>query len=255
MRKLLVIGVGAGNPDFMTVQAIKALNQADVFFAFDKGDQKSDLVQFRRDICERFIENKQYRFVAIEDPVRDSEPTGYKGGVETWHRERAQRLASQIEAEIGENGCGAFLVWGDPSIYDSTLRLLDLLRTESGLAFESEVIPGISSVQALAASHRLVLNTIGGSIAVTTGRELAEGGFPNTAETVVVMLDRGDGLKAAAQMDVEIHWGAYLGTANEVLVSGRSRDVIGEIEEIRAREKQRHGWIMDTYVLRRVRAK
>lgn len=251
MRKLLVIGIGAGNPDFLTIQAVKALNRADVFFVFDKGERKSDLVRLRQDICERFIENKSYRFVTIDDPVRDPEPHGYKHGVEAWHRERALKLAAQIEAEVGEDGCGAFLVWGDPSLYDSTLRLLDLLRAQGSLAFESEVIPGISSVQALAASHQLVLNTIGGSIAITTGRELAERGFPASAETVVVMLDRGDGLKAAAEMDVEIHWGAYLGTPNEVLVSGKLRDVLGEIEQIRAREKQRHGWIMDTYVLRR----
>jgi precorrin-6A synthase len=254
MRTLLVIGIGAGNPDHVTVQAIKALNRADVFFAFDKGEQKSDLVRLRKEICERFIEGGSYRFVEIEDAARDAEPHGYKRGVATWHRERALKLARQIEAELGENGCGAFLVWGDPSLYDSTLRLLDLLRTESNLGFQTEVIPGISSVQTLAASHGLVLNTVGGSIAITTGRELAEKGFPDSAETVVVMLDRGDGLKAAAEMDVEIHWGAYLGTPKEVLVSGRSRDVIGEIEEIRAREKERNGWIMDTYMLRRTRA-
>lgn len=251
MRTLLVIGIGAGNPEFMTVQAIKALNRAEVFFVFDKGNQKSDLLRLRKDICERFIENRSYRFATIEDSVRDSETHGYRSGVETWHRERALKLASEIEAEIGETGCGAFLVWGDPSLYDSTLRLLDLLRTESGLAFEIEVIPGISSVQALAASHRLTLNTIGGSFVVTTGRELAEKGFPAGADTLVVMLDRGDGLKAASQMDVEIHWGAYLGTPGEIVVSGRSRDVVAEIEKIRARERQRNGWIMDTYVLRR----
>lgn len=253
MKTLLVIGIGTGNPDHMTVQGIKAMNRADVFFAFEKGEQKSDLVRLRREICERFIENRSYRFVEIEDAARDAEPHGYKRAVETWHRDRALKLAQQIEAELGENGCGAFLVWGDPSLYDSTLRLLDLLRTESKLAFESEVIPGISSVQALAASHALVLNTIGGSIAIITGRELAESGFPGSAESVVVMLDRGDGLKAAAEMDVEIHWGAYLGTPDEVLVSGRSCDVIRGIEEIRAREKERNGWIMDTYMLRRMR--
>lgn len=251
MRKLLVVGIGAGDPDLLTVQAIDALNRADVFFVFDKGEAKSELVGLRKEICERFIKNRSYRFVSIEDPVRDPVPQGYKRGVETWHRERAARLAACIEAEIGADGCGAFLVWGDPSLYDSTLRLLDILRTDGAFAFDCTVIPGISSIQVLAARHRLVLNAIGGTIAITTGRELAESGLPAGADSIVVMLDRGDGLRAAARADVEIYWGAYLGTPAEQLVSGRLSDVIDRIERIRAEEKTRHGWIMDTYLLRR----
>lgn len=251
MRKLLVIGIGAGNPDFLTVQAINALNEADVFFVFDKGESKSGLLRLRKDICGRFIKEHAYRFVTIEDPVRDPEPHGYKHGVEDWHRERAARLASRIATEVGESGCGAFLVWGDPSLYDSTLRLIGLLRDAGGLAFDCEVIPGISSVQALAARHQLVLNTIGGTVQITTGRALAENGLPPGADSIVVMLDRGDGLRAAAREDVDIHWGAYLGTPDEQLVCGRLRDVIDEIERIRAAGKARNGWIMDTYLLRR----
>ena len=254
MRKLLVIGIGAGSPDYVTVQAIDALNRAGVFFVFDKGEAKGDLVALRKEICERFITHRDYRFVSIDDPVRDPEPHGYKRGVETWHRARAERLATRIAAEVAEDGCGAFLVWGDPSLYDSTLRLLDLVREDDRFAFEIEVIPGISSVQVLAARHRLVLNTIGGSVLVTTGRALAERGWPDGADSVVVMLDRGDGLRAAVREDVEIYWGALLGTPRERLVSGKLADVVDEIERIRAEEKARSGWIMDIYLLRRIRS-
>ncbi len=251
MRKLLVIGIGAGNPDYLTVQAIDALNAADVFFVFDKGDAKSELIALRKEICERFVKDRDYRFVSIDDPVRDAAPQGYKRGVETWHRERAHRLAAQISAEVAEDGCGAVLVWGDPSLYDSTLRLLDLVREEKAFAFECEVIPGVSSVQALAARHGLVLNAIGGSILVTTGRELAAHGWPEAVESVVVMLDRGDGLRAACRDGVEIYWGALLGTPRERLISGPLVAVIDEIERIRTEEKTRSGWVMDIYLLRR----
>lgn len=254
MRKLLVIGIGAGNPDYLTVQAIDALNRADVFFVFDKGEAKGDLVALRREICERFIKTRDYRFVSIEDPARDPLPHGYKRGVEAWHRARAERLAARIRAEVAEDGCGAFLVWGDPSLYDSTLRLLDLVRAESALAFDIEVIPGISSVQVLAARHGLVLNDIGGSVMVTTGRELAEKGWAHAADSMVVMLDRGDGLRAACREDVEIYWGALLGTPRERLVSGRLPNVIDDIERIRAEEKAESGWLMDIYLLRRRRS-
>jgi precorrin-6A synthase len=48
----------------------------------------------------------------------------------------------------GEDECGAFLVWGDPSLYDSTLRIIDQLIARGAVTFEYEVIPGISAIQA-----------------------------------------------------------------------------------------------------------
>lgn len=255
MRRLLVIGIGAGNPDYITIQAINALNQADAFFVFDKGEAKGDLVRFRKEICERHMKDRPFKFISIADPVRDPEPGGYKLGVADWHRERAKRLAAQITAEVDVNGCGAFLVWGDPSLYDSTLRLVDLLRSEGGLEFDCEVIPGISSVQALAARHAMVLNEVGEPVHITTGRKLVKHGMPETEESVVVMLDGGETLRTICDDDIEIHWGAYLGTPDEILLSGKLRDLVDVIEQIRAREKEKHGWIMDTYVLRRTRPK
>ena len=50
MKRLLVIGIGAGNPDYITLQAVKALNRVDVFFLMDKGPHKDKLIDLRRDI-------------------------------------------------------------------------------------------------------------------------------------------------------------------------------------------------------------
>jgi precorrin-2 methylase len=70
---------------------------------------------------------------------------------------------------------GGFLVWGDPTLYDSTIRIIELIKAGERADFDYEVIPGISSVQALVAKHRLPINLIGEAIHVTTGRKLAEG--------------------------------------------------------------------------------
>ena len=51
--------------------------------------------------------------------------------------------------------------------------------------------------------------------------------------------------------EVDIYWGAYLGREDEVLISGNLREVMGDIERIRALKKAEKGWIMDTYLLRR----
>lgn len=247
MRKLLAIGIGAGNPEHVTVQAIEALNRVDVFFAADKGELKSDLLALRKHICDRFIRGRNYRFVEAPDPVRDPAIGAYSQRVAAWHGERAQLWAALMARELGEGQVGACLVWGDPSLYDSTLRILHEL---AGSAFELEVIPGISSVSALAASHRIPLHRVGGSLHITTGRKLASDAEHN--DDIVVMLD---GEQAWTRLDpraFEIFWGAYLGTPNELLRHGVLADVSSDIQRVRAEARAAHGWIFDIYYLRRI---
>jgi precorrin-6A synthase len=250
MKKVFVIGIGAGNPDYVTVQAINALNQIDVFFMIDKGDEKDDLIRLRKEICDRHVKNKSYRIVEAVDPPRDRAPSSYEPTVRAWHEQRAGIYERLIGEELGEDECGAFLVWGDPSLYDSTLRIIDQIMARRAIAFDYEVIPGISAVQALAARHRLALNRIGRPVHITTGRKLGMG-LPQEADDVVVMLDGDCAFKKIDDPDIDIYWGAYLGTEDEILVSGRLREVGPAIERMRADAKARKGWVMDTYLLRR----
>jgi precorrin-6A synthase len=250
MRKVFVIGIGAGNPDYITVQAINALNEVDVFFVMDKGEAKDDLVRLRKDICERYIKDKPYRTVETTDPARDRTPSSYEAAVRAWHEQRAEIYERLIGEELGENECGAFLVWGDPSLYDSTLRIIDEIIARGNVAFEHEVIPGISAIQALAARHRIPLNRIGRPVHITTGRRIA-GGLPNDIDDVIVMLDADCSFKAIDDTDIDIYWGAYIGAEDEMLVEGDLREVGSDIERKRTEAKARKGWIMDTYLLRR----
>jgi precorrin-6A synthase len=248
-RKVLLIGIGAGNPEYVTIQAINALNQVSVFFIPNKGIDKRDLARLRRKICDRFIENTNYRTVDFDTPVRDSSCPSYGEGVDRWHDDVEGVYERLLMEELGEGECGAFLVWGDPSLYDSALRILDRIRAKGSFELEYEVIPGISSVQALAAAHKVPLNCIGESVMITTGRRLVEG-FPNNVDSVVVMLDGQSAFKSVDE-DVDIYWGAYVGTEDEILVSGKLREVLDEIERVREAARERKGWIMDTYLLKR----
>jgi precorrin-6A synthase len=172
-RKILIIGIGAGNPEHVTVQAVKALNQARVFFVPSKGAEKADLAGLRREIIERFVEGTNYRVVGFDNPVRDSSSASYRGGVADWHDAVEAVYEQLIADELDEESCGAFLAWGDPSLYDSILRILEKIRAKGNFDLDYEVIPGISSVQALAAAHKIPINRIGESVAITTGRKLA----------------------------------------------------------------------------------
>ena len=166
-----------------------------------------------------------------------------------WHAERAALWGKAIASELPEGGVGAFLAWGDPSLYDSTLRILDAILAEDPHTFDYDVLPGITAVSALTARHRIVLNGIGEPVLITTGRRLLDE-WPRTG-TVVVMLD-GDCAFRQVDPSTQIWWGAYLGTEHELLVSGAIGEVGERIAEIRASARAEHGWIMDTYLLRSV---
>jgi precorrin-6A synthase len=250
MRRLLVIGIGAGDPEHVTVQAIRALNEADVFFVIEKGHETDELVRVRREICERYIDGPSYRIVDVADPPRDRTTPAYREAVEEWRAQRAQAWERAIATELAEDGCGAFLVWGDPSLYDSTLAVLERILARGEVAFEHEVIAGISSVQALTARHRIPLNRVGRAVQITTGRLLAQG-FPDGVDEVVVMLDADCSFRHVQDEDVEIYWGAYIGMEDELLVSGPLGEVADEIVRVRAQARERKGWIMDAYLLRR----
>ncbi len=244
MREILVIGIGSGNPEHVTYEAVRELNRADLVLVPRKGAAKADLAELRRAVCERYLENPATRVVEFEMPVRDA-GGDYRQGVDAWHRAIAGRYRALLEPETG---VAALLVWGDPSLYDSTLRILDLLA-EGGFAFVRRVIPGISSLQVLAARHGVALNAIGGAVEVTTGRRLREA-LPE-ADAVAVLLDGECAFAAIDPAGLRIYWGAYLGMPNEILIAGPLAEVADRIVAARARARAENGWIMDTYLLRR----
>ncbi len=249
-RTALVIGIGAGDPGHVTVGAIEAMRAADAVFVLEKATAGT-LTGIRQEIIEKYA--PATRLVLVPDPPRDrsaehgaSRPDGaYAANVDAWHDARAAALVAAIAEHVPEGGAAGFLVWGDPSLYDSTLRVLE--RVGRVLPIVPRVIPGITSVQALTAAHAILLNRVGEPIHITTGRRLADDDGRNT----VVMLDADCTFRETAEPTDHIYWGAYLGTPDEILIEG----AVGEVGELIARTRrearERHGWIMDVYLLRR----
>ena len=248
MRRVLVVGVGAGDPEYMTVAAIRALNEAQVIFEPDRAT--SDLTAARAELVRRYAQ-APLRTVQVTEPRRERAAPDYERAVARWREARARAWEEAIAGELGPDECGAFLVWGDPSLYDSTITVLDAVRAAGRIEFSIEVVPGVSSLHALAARHRIALNHVAGAVLITTGRRLAEHGLPDDVGDVVVMLDGDCAFRQLTGERLEIYWGAYLGTHDELLVSGPLAEVAGEIERVRAQARERKGWIMDTYLLRR----
>jgi precorrin-6A synthase len=250
MKNILIIGIGAGDPDYITMQAVNALNRVDVFFIMDKGPSKTKLIELRKEICRRYLRGDDHRFVDATSPAWTRGTEDYFSTVDDLNRDKQALFERLISEEMADGECGAFLVWGDPTLYDSTIRIVEIIASSGRHQLDYEVIPGISSIQALAAKHKTTLNRIGQSIEITTGRKLAEG-FPDNTDSVVVMLDAEDTYKRFVDQNIDIYWGAYVGMPQEILVSGKLKDVAEDIGRIRAEARRANGWIMDSYLMRR----
>jgi precorrin-6A synthase len=227
-------------PQHVTPEASAALRSCDYALAAEKSVD-DPLLAVRREICrEHGLE-----LVAVPDPERDraAPAAGYHAAVHDWH---AARVTAYARVLGSRGGTAAFLVWGDPSLYDSTVRVVEALADQ--LPLEYDVVPGISAPQLLAARHRIVLHPVGRPVHLTTARRLPEA-VANGETGIVVML--GSAPDLAAVGDWSIWWGANLGTPSEELVAGRVRDVVADVEAARERARASAGWVMDVYLLRR----
>ncbi|MFD5747386.1 precorrin-6A synthase (deacetylating) [Streptomyces sp. NPDC127033] len=253
-RAILVIGIGAGDPDHLTLQAVKAMGRADVFFVVGKGREKESLTDLRHTMIEEHARGP-YRVVRVADPGRDRGPMdhgAYRSAVQDWRDRRADLFECLLREEMRPGETAAFLVWGDPSLYDSTLGILSAVEARGSVSTAIEVIPGITSVSTLAARHRIPLNRVGRPVHITPARHLPDLGRGDDGDhgDIVVMLDAHASFTQVEGDDIWIYWGAYLGTPDELLIAGPLREVSDRIRAVRADARARHGWIMDTYLLR-----
>ena len=253
MIALSLVGIGTGNPDHLTRQGVAAFNAADVILIPRKGESKADLAELRESLCAAVVSNPATRIVHIDMPVRDSADTDYVGAVNRWHDAIANVWLDSITTHLPQGGRLALLVWGDPSLYDSTLRIAERLklRLASGMDLQVSVVPGITALQALTAAHAIPLNDINAPVTITTGRQLRDHGWPASAETIAVMLDGECSFHHIDPAGITIWWGAYIGMPEQMLVSGLLAEVAGQIVQQRQTARAAHGWIMDTYLLRR----
>lgn len=239
--ELLLIGIGTGNPDHLTREAEAALRSADLVLIPDKGEDKAELAALRDAICDAVAPSvPRGRFVV---PVRRAD-AGYLSGVEDWHDALAAAWAAAIPPGTGRV---ALLVWGDPSLYDSTLRIAARLRPAPLV----RVVPGITALQALTAAHGIPLNDLGRPVVITTGRQLRDHGWPACADRVAVMLDGDCAFRSLDPAGVSIWWGACVGMARQLLDHGPLAEAGPRILKARAAARARHGWVMDIYLLAR----
>ncbi|HET9692034.1 MAG TPA: precorrin-6A synthase (deacetylating) [Acidimicrobiales bacterium] len=253
MRRVRVIGVGLGEPAQLTGEAVAAIRSLDVVLTLEKAGP-GDLGAVRRALVAAAAGDRPGGpppIVDAPDPPRDRRSSAYEGAVDAWTDARAATYAGLLQRAVPDGATAGLLAWGDPAFYDSTLRVLEGVAA-AGLALDVDVVPGVSSVAALAAAHRISLTRVGRPLVVTTGRRLRSDGWPPAADDVVVMLDGGDAFRSVDPAGVHVHWGAHLASPDQVLVAGPLADVADDITAARQAARARRGWVMDIYLLRRV---
>lgn len=229
MRRLRVIGVGPGDPELMTYAAARAIESSDYLVVTDRSGTA------KQGMPAPLLHAPDKPVVRVQAVPRQ-------------HDALARSYADVLAAHPGDAG---FVVWGDPAFHDATIAALERvvadLGAEPGLVLD--VVPGVSSVQLLAARHRLVLQGSDLPLHVTTGRELADA-VRAGQDNLLVMINRT--LEPLAGLDDwSIWWGGNLGSPDEELVAGRVADVLPEIHAARDRLTAAVGWVLDIYLLRK----
>lgn len=248
MIALDLIGIGTGNPDHLTRQAEAALRAADLILLPIKGAEKSGLADLRRTICDG-LPGLAARIVEFDLPRRDGRAE-YLDAVADWHAAIAGTWAGLIAAHLPQGGRVALMVWGDPCLYDSSLRIAARLGA-GGMALAVSVVPGITSLQVLCAAHRIPLNALAAPVVITTGRRLRSEGWPEGADRVAVMLDAGGAFEVLDPDGVTIWWGGCLGLPEERLEHGPLAEAGPRILQARAELRRHLGWVMDIYLMQR----
>ncbi|MBX7449322.1 precorrin-6A synthase (deacetylating) [Mycolicibacterium sp. 3033] len=252
--RVRILGVGMG-PSHVTCEVADALRSVDYVLAADKTDREADgdpLLDLRRAIVDAFPgPDGPADVIAISDPPRDRSAglstRQYESAVTDWHTARAARYAEVLRRR---GGTAAFLVWGDPSLYDSTIRILEHVRG-LGVELDYDVLPGVSAPALLAARHRIVLHEVGRSVHITTGRRLQEAVAAGLDNIVAMLNPPPHRLDLTGLDDWTIWWGANLGAPGEQLLTGRLADVAPLLSGARDAAAQIDGWVMDLFLLRR----
>jgi precorrin-6A synthase len=241
-KKVYIIGIGPGDPKYLTLEAYEIIKKAKNFIIPLKKGPKEELTKIREKVIEFCKEgNTDYRIIKVEFPER-KKGGSYKLEVESWRKEKASILA-EILKDVDE---ACFLVLGDPSLYDGHIEIFK--EVSKNLPMEIEVIPGISTINLLSAKHKISLTKVAETLLVTTPRPLRK--QKEISRNTVVFLDNYETFKLFKDdSELMIYWGAYIGTEKEVLFNGKLSQCWQELVELRRKLKEKHGYIMETYLL------
>mgnify|MGYP006288750935 CR=1 FL=1 len=149
-KKFYVISLGPGNPELITIQALKALAQSEVIFM----PTKSEDLSWDRSVAFKILKNIKNAhaewFNEAETPFKFMKTwedkffpllSPMKYNPNTWKLQvEAILKAFETHASVG------YVTLGDAAVYSTAYYLLDIIEKDHPEIFEvTEIIPGITS--------------------------------------------------------------------------------------------------------------
>lgn len=179
MSTLYVIGIGPGDPELLTLKAVRLIKGVPVIFV-PKG--KEDGTSLALSIVEEVVELDRKKIIELHFPMVKT--VGSHGLSDKW-----DRLADEMVQTLRDYDA-AFLTLGDPCFYSTFFYLYDrLLKLSPSLRIE--IIPGVSSINASAARAGIALGLAGERIAIIPANYMSskdEGlRFLGSFDTIVFM--------------------------------------------------------------------
>ena len=146
---LFGVGLGPGDPELVTVKAARVIGEADVVAYHSARHGRS----IARRIAEPYLQPGQIEEHLVYPVTTGSteHPGGYRGAMEDFYAEAAERIAVHLDA--GRDV--ALLAEGDPLFYSSYMHM----HTRLTQRFNAVIIPGVTSVSAASAATGIPLVT------------------------------------------------------------------------------------------------
>ena len=216
------VGVGPGDPELLTIKAQKTLQKVAVisFTQLDDGKESYALSVIRG-----VLEAAKPEFLAITIPSDDETPVS----PQTW-----TDAAAEIAGHLSQGKDVAFITEGDPMLYSEFFQVLGSVQSVVP-DLEFEVIPGVSSVMAAAASSGMPLVTHGQRLTILPkvyGIDDLREAITNSDTTVLMEVDR-DLLQALANLEKL----GLTGKATYVRQASTSREnVVEDISKLEAED-------------------
>jgi precorrin-2/cobalt-factor-2 C20-methyltransferase len=161
--KLYVVGVGPGDPELLTLKAVRILKAVPCIFVPKGREEGSSLAL---SVIEGALDLEGKEIVEIHFPMHKTKKRQEGGDAEAEELNlKWKQAAAALYDRLSTGGDAAFVTIGDPTIYSTFFYLCDGLRLVDP-SLSIEIIPGVSSINASASRAGISLGLGDESIAV-----------------------------------------------------------------------------------------